>query len=55
MILICSIDKCSKFILVLLIVNSDIMHNMSLVVRKAVFGVFDMVPHKPVCTATEDG
>ena len=29
---------------------------MSLVVRKPVFGVFDLqVPHKPDCTATEDG
>ena len=28
---------------------------MSLVVRKPVFGVFDLVPHKPGCTATEDG
>ena len=31
--------------------NSD----MSLVVRKPVFGVSDQVPHKPGCTATEDG
>ena len=28
---------------------------MSLVVRKLVFGVSDQVPHKPGCTATEDG
>ena len=28
---------------------------MSLVVRKPVFGVSDKVPHKPGCTATEDG
>ena len=28
---------------------------MSLLVRKLVFGVFDQVPHKPGCTATEDG
>ena len=28
---------------------------MSLVVRKPVFGVSDTVPHKPGCTATEDG
>ena len=28
---------------------------MSLVVRKPVFGVSDQVPHKPGCTATEDG
>ena len=28
---------------------------MSLVVRKQVFGVSDQVPHKPGCTATEDG
>ena len=29
--------------------------NMSLVVRKAVFGVFDLVRHKPGCVVTEDG
>ena len=29
--------------------------NMSLVVRKPVFGVSDQVRHKPSCTATEDG
>ena len=29
--------------------------NMSLVVRKPVFGVPDQVRHKPGCTATEDG
>ena len=29
--------------------------NLSLVVRKSVFGVSDQVPHKPGCTATEDG
>ena len=28
---------------------------MSLVVRKPVFGFFDLVPHKPGCTGTEDG
>ena len=28
---------------------------MSLVVRKPVFGIFDLVPHKPGCTAIEDG
>ena len=28
---------------------------MSLVVIKAVFRVFDLMPHKPSCTATEDG
>ena len=28
---------------------------MSLVVRKPVFGVSDLVQHKPGCTATEDG
>ena len=27
----------------------------SLVVRKPVFGVSDQVPHKPGCTAIEDG
>ena len=29
--------------------------NMSLVVRKPVFGVSDQVRHKPGCTVTEDG
>ena len=28
---------------------------VSLVVRKPDFGVSDQVPHKPGCTATEDG
>ena len=28
---------------------------MSRDVRKPVFGVSDQVPHKPGCTATEDG
>ena len=28
---------------------------ISLVLRKPVFGVSDQVPHKPGCTATEDG
>ena len=28
---------------------------MSLVVRKPVFGVSDLVRHKPGCTVTEDG
>ena len=28
---------------------------MCLVVRKPVFKVFDLVPHKPGCAATEDG
>ena len=27
----------------------------SLVLRKLVFGVSDQAPHKPGCTATEDG
>ena len=27
---------------------------MGLVVRKSVFGVYDLVRHKPGCTATED-
>ena len=31
------------------------LHQMSLVVRKPVFGVSDQVRHKPGCTATEDG
>ena len=30
-------------------------YNMSLVVRKPVFGVSDQVRHKPGCTATKDG
>ena len=30
-------------------------NNMSLVLRKPVFGVSDQVRHKPDCTATEDG
>ena len=30
-------------------------HNLSLVMRKPVFGVSDQVLHKPGCTATEDG
>ena len=29
--------------------------NMSLLVRKPVFGVSDQVPNKPGCTVTEDG
>ena len=29
-------------------------HNLSLVVRKPVFGVSDQVRHKPGCTASED-
>ena len=37
-------------------VSHIIMHlQMSLVVRKPVFGVSDQVRHKPDCTATEDG
>ena len=31
------------------------LYQMSLVLRKPVFGVSDQVPHKPGCTATEDG
>ena len=30
-------------------------NEMSLVLRKPVFGVSDLVRHKPGCTATEDG
>ena len=30
-------------------------YDLSLVVRKPVYGVSDQVPHKPVCTVTEDG
>ena len=29
--------------------------HLSLVVRKPVFGVSDLVRHKPGCTATQDG
>ena len=35
-------------------VNSNIYHDLSLIVRKAVFGVSDLVRHKPGCTVTED-
>ena len=31
------------------------MNHLSLVMREPVFGVSDQVPHKPGCTATEDG
>ena len=40
---------------VLIRIPSPSQFNMSLVVRKPVFGVSDQVPHKPGCTATEDG
>ena len=33
----------------------DMYNNMSLVLRKPVFGVSDLVRHKPGCTVTEDG
>ena len=33
----------------------DCQPDLSLVVRKPVFGSFDQVPHEPGCTATEDG
>ena len=36
-------------------VMPQISHEMSLVVRKPVFGVSDQVRHKPGCTITEDG
>ena len=35
--------------------KKDMSDNMSLVIRKPVVGVSDQVPHKPGCTATEDG
>ena len=35
--------------------HAFITSNLSLVVRKPVFGVSDQVRHKPSCTATEDG
>ena len=31
------------------------MYYMSLVLRKPVFGVSDLVPHKPGCAITQDG
>ena len=31
------------------------LRHKSLVLRKPVFGVYGLVPHKPGCTATEDG
>ena len=34
---------------------SDQAGQLSLVVRKPVFGVSDQVPHKPGCKAIEDG
>ena len=37
------------------VVVMDREHYMSLVLRKPVFGVFDQVRHKPVCTVIEDG
>ena len=40
--------KRCKFIII-------VCNNMSLVVRKPVFRVFDQVRHKLGCTATEDG
>ena len=33
----------------------EVVPYMSLVVRKTVFGVSDLVGHKPGCTAIEDG
>ena len=35
--------------------SQNIKHDMSLVVRKPVFGVSDQVQHKPGCTTTQDG
>ena len=37
------------------VVKNDVSDEMSLVVRKLVFGVSDQVRHKPGCTTTEDG
>ena len=34
---------------------SQVSYDVSLDVRKPVFGVSDQVRHKPGCTATEDG
>ena len=36
------------------VIETPLSNDMSLVVRKPVFGDFDLVPHKPGCTATED-
>ena len=44
----------SRIQFVTLLLEWYIMH-LSLVVRKPVFGVSDLVQHKPGCTATEDG
>ena len=35
--------------------NDIVLPDMSLIMRKPVFGVSDQVPHKPYCTVTEDG
>ena len=36
-------------------VSDVFLSDLGLVVRKPVFGVSDLVQHKPGCTATEDG
>ena len=43
------------FVFVVNSVLGCVRYDLSLVVRKPVFGVSDQVPHKPSCTTTEDG
>ena len=47
--------KTPKIEYVFLLLLTMFHFNLSLVVRKRVFRVFDLIPHKPGCTATEDG
>ena len=54
--LLTSDDICSgKIIISGRQVSSLFLRKLSLVLRKLVFGVSDLVRHKPGCTATEDG
>ena len=39
----------------LVVIMHQFIYNLSLVVRKPVFGVSDQVRHKPGCTTIEDG
>ena len=41
--------------LVSFVIQGKMLFNMSLVVRKPVFGISDQVRHKPGCTIKEDG
>ena len=41
-------------IILLKIIEGPVQHNLSLVLRKPVFGVSDQVQHKLGCTTTED-